>query len=448
MMTPRPFAPGTFTWALGIEDTCVYPPDDHPSLDEHLLTDHVLHREQDLRTVASLGATAVRYGMSWPLANPALDIYDWSSIDPAIELADELGITLVADLVHYGTPPWLADAFADPRYPDAIARFSQALASRYRGRLTCFTPLNEPVTTASFCGLRGVWPPYRSGWEGWVSVIVPIAVGMSRTIDAIRRVQPEAVIVHVEAATDIHATEQALGEQAQLIRDLGWLPTDLLLGRVDVDHPLHSWLLAHGAQRAHLDELAGARNAVDVVGVNYYPDLTPRRLMAADKGVVQVSFDRGARGLRDALTGFANRYGLPLMVTETSIEGADESRAAWLRDSTREVASLRAGGYDIRGYTWWPLLDFVDWSFASGGANVEEFAITTAREDGGVDVAPAPPLGDPADGRTPFLRRMGLLRLEEQPDGSLARRSTATACSFAGLTAATDLGSPEGLHAR
>lgn len=432
-MTPTPFAPGTFTWALGIEDTCVYPPDGGTILDEHVLTDHVLFRDADLRTAAALGATALRYGMSWPVTNPALGVYDWSAIDPVVDLAESLGITLIADLVHYGTPTWLTDSFADPGYPDAIAAFAGALAERFAGRLTCFTPLNEPVTTASFCGLRGVWPPYLTGRQGWVDVVVPMAVGMVRTVAAIRAAQPGASIVHVEATTDITTADPELTDHAEVLRAIGWLPTDLVLGRVDAAHPLRGWLEEHGADPGHLAELESSATRIDVMGVNYYPDLTPRDLVAGPDSPVQVSYDRGTAGLRAAVERFTDRYRLPVVITETSIEGSDEGRVAWLRDSVAEIEALRSEGRDVRGYTWWPMFDFVDWSFASGGRNVEEFAVATADRNGRLEVAPAPPLGAPEDGRTPFLRRMGLLRLEENRDGVLARQTTPAAEDYARL---------------
>lgn len=441
MSRHRPFAPGTFTWALGIEDTCVYPPGGGAPLDEHALTDHTVRVEEDLITAARLGAGALRYGMSWPLTNPRPGVFDWSAVDRVVDLAGELGLTLVADLVHYGTPTWLEGAFADPSYPDAVATFAGAVADRYRGRLTCFTPLNEPVTTASFCGLRGVWPPYRTGWEGWVDVVVPTALGMVRSVAAIRRAQASAVVVHVEAATDVRTDDPALVGHVELLRGVGWLPTDLVLGRVDERHPLHGWLLAHGARRAHLAELAARPATIDVMGVNYYPDLTPRRLVDVDGMPVQVSYDRGAAGLRDAVDGFVRRYGLPVAITETSIEGDDERRAAWLAASADEVRGLRADGYDVRGYTWWPLLDFVDWSWAAGGRNVEEFAVATRLPDGSVVVRPAPPLGDPADGRGPFLRRMGIVRLDETlPGGPLRRTPTPVAEDFGRLARAGEPG--------
>ncbi|WP_062130678.1 family 1 glycosylhydrolase [Demequina aestuarii] len=431
-MTRPAFVAGNLTWALGIEDTCVYPVDpSRMALDEHVLTDHHLQWRSDLDLVAELGATALRYGVSWPRIHTGPGQFDWESLDQVVAHAvDDLGLTLVADLVHYGTPPWLIDSFADDAYPAAIEEFAGAIASRYRDRLTHFTPLNEPVTTASFCGLRGVWPPARAGWTGWVSVVMPIAVGMARAIHAIRRAQPHASIVHVEAATNIRTDEPDLDDHARLLTEVGWLPTDLLLGRVDASHPMHEWLLRHGARETELDWLSAHGTSPDIMGVNYYPDLTPRRLVNLEGQVVQVSYDRGARGLREALTGFHARYGLPLAVTETSVEGDDAIRARWLSESVDAVRRLSAEGVDVRGYTWWPMFDFVDWSWAAGGANVEEFAVAQPRPDGSLEIAPAPPLGDPVDGKTAFLRRMGVVRLEEKPDGTLERHPTRAAHLF------------------
>ncbi|MFT4285052.1 MAG: family 1 glycosylhydrolase [Protaetiibacter sp.] len=424
------FAPGTFSWLLGIEDTCVYPAGGGLGvLDEHVLTEHDLRREDDLRLAAGLGARGLRYGVGWPLAHPAPGVFAWEALDAAVADAERLGIRLVADLVHYGTPAWLADSFADPRYPDAIAEFAGAFAARYAGRVEHITPLNEPITTASFCGLRGVWPPRLTGWEGWVRVAVPIAEGMARATRAIRAAAPATRVVHVEASTHVDSGHEEFAAEAELLRGIGWLPTDLLLGRVDARHPLHAWLLEHGADPDALARLRKEPAPPDLIGVNYYPDLTPRTLVAAEGGAVQLAYDGGVAGLRAVLTAFAERYGLPLAVTETSIEGDDEQRTRWLADSAAEVRALVAEGLDVRGYTWWPLLDFVDWSWAAGGANVEEFAVSRREADGTVRVGMAPPLGDPRDGKAAFLRRMGLVRLEETPAG-LERRPTAAAREF------------------
>ena len=416
-------------WLVGIEDTCVHPPAGSAMapLDEHALTGHDRNWREDMAAAARFGATGLRYGASWPRVCPAPGVYDWSSLDERLEFAvRELGLTVIADLVHYGTPTWLDGAFADSRYPTAVADFAAAFAARYRGLVDHLTPLNEPLTTASFCGLRGVWPPALSGWPGWVTVTLSIVDGIRRTVAGVRAANPEAVIVHVEAAALYETRDETLAEHGRLLGGIGYLPTELLLGRVTSDHPLRAWLVSHGAPMSTLDSFLEEPPTLDVLGVNYYPDLTPRVIERVDGQVRQVTANRWTAGLEQVLRAATSRFGLPTMVTETSIEGAESVRRSWAEESIAAVRRLRAEGLDLRGYTWWPLLDFVDWSYASGGRNVEEFVLDPA----GSATPAAEMYADPSDGVTPFLRRMGLIGLTAAAGGDLTRTDTSAAAAY------------------
>jgi beta-glucosidase len=247
--------------------------------------------------------------------------------------------------------------------------------------------------------------------------------GIRRTITAVREANPDAVIVHVEAASMYETSDPALAEHTALLAGIGHLPTELLLGRVTPAHPLWSWLVGNGAPPATLDSLRdGPGPAIDVLGVNYYPDLTPRVIEQVDGQIRQVTVNRWTAGLEQALHTAAERFGLPMVVTETSIEGDESVRRRWAEESMATVRRLRAEGLDIRGYTWWPLLDFVDWSYASGGRNVEEFVL----DPSGNRPPTAEMYADVADGVTPFLRRMGLIGLGD----GLLRSDTEAAAAY------------------
>lgn len=428
-MTTPYFAEGSLQWLLGIEDTCVYPPagSSMGRLDEHRLTGHDDHWRDDFDRIKRLGATGLRYGVSWPLVHTAPDEFDWAVLDERFDYAvHTLGLTIVADLVHYGTPTWLDGSFADPRYPEAIALFAGRFAERYRGVVDHITPLNEPITTASFCGLRGVWPPALSGWDGWTTVTLQIVEGLRRSIRAIRQANPGAVVVHVEASALYETRDPALEADVERHEAIARLPTELLLGRVGARHPLRAFLLEHGADAARLDSFGRDVPAIDVLGVNYYPDLTPRILRRQGDGIAQVTADRGTDGLRRVLEDAHARYGLPMAVTETSIEGTEEVRRDWLEASTALVTEMQAAGCDIRGYTWWPLLDFVDWSYASGGRNVEEFVL----DAGSGLAADEERFAAPTEGLAPFFRRMGLVTIADEAS---TRVETSAARSFGRL---------------
>jgi beta-glucosidase/6-phospho-beta-glucosidase/beta-galactosidase len=365
-------------------------------------------------------------------------VYDWDRFAPMLEHAADLGLTIVVDLVHYGVPAWLSGGLVDPDYPAAVAEYAAAFAVRFGHLVDHWTPLNEPGVTAAFCGESGGWPPYLSGPEGWTAVTLAVADGIQRTVRAIRAVQPEAVIVHVEASKLVRANGAPGTEEAVALSVArAWLPTDLLLGRVDRAHPLRSWLADHGAGEATLDRLASEPVDIDVMGVNFYPQYSVREVVEVGGEVLEIAGGGTGADLVTVMRAFAGRYGRPVAVTETSYDGDDDARRRWLMDSTGAVQRAASSGLDVWGYTWWPLFDFVDWGIAAGGYPFEDFRVRVQHDDGRVTIEPLPSPGagaDPDGGVGPWLRRMGLWRLEPGATG-LARVETPVAQEYRAIVA-------------
>jgi beta-glucosidase/6-phospho-beta-glucosidase/beta-galactosidase len=418
----------SFIWAVGIEDTIIGAPlRGGGRLDEYGLTGHVDRCHRDLELAVDAGATAIRYGVPWHEANPGRGRYAWDWADRTLPYAaEELGLDVILDLVHYGTPDWLVGSFADAAYPEAIAEYAEALATRYRGLVRSYTPLNEPLVTASFCGLRGIWPPYLTGDRGWATVVASVVDGIQQSTRAIRRADPDAQIVHVEAIQLYRTADPSLEADVEHWRSLSTLPTDLLLGRVHAGDEMAMWLERHGVSSETLERLNEGAIVPDVLGLNYYPELSPRDLVRKNGIAVHVADDRGVEGLVEALRAFHSRYALPLMITETGVEGDDDHRARWLGDLITAVEQLREESVPVVGLTWWPLFDFVDWSWASGGQVVEEFYV---RDAPGAEPYQVAPMGTPGGEIDPFLRRMGLYRLDSD-GGRLQPVSTKVVDAF------------------
>jgi beta-glucosidase len=411
-------------FAVGIEDTAIEAPLRHGGqrLDEYELTGHLEQWREDLARASATGARAIRYGLPWHRVNPAPGVFDWEWADQVIgHLAGEAGLRVILDLVHYGTPAWLAGSFADPGYAAAMAQYAAAVASRYRGVVGAYTPLNEPLVTASFCGLRGVWPPYLNGDRGWAQVAVAVAAGVQASVRAIRSADPGAEIVHVEAVQAYRTADPSLAGEVRAQEWRSELPTRLILGEVGPDDPLWGWLAGHGISDTTLRRLASEPVLPDVIGLNYYPELSCRELVRLDDAVVHVAYDGGVERLEQVLRHWHARYGRPLMITETAVEGGAEKKSAWLDALVASLRRLRADGVPVQGLTWWPLVDFVDWGWASGGAVVEEFYL---RDAGTGQPRPVQPAGQPGGPVTPFLRRMGIYSLHADDDERLTREPT------------------------
>lgn len=357
-----------FEWAVGIEDTFIGQPAGRRGrvLDEYELIDHYRQWRSDLDLIASLGVRSMRYGVPWYLINPAPGVWDWSWTDRVFAHLERVGIRPIVDLVHYGTPLWLPDSFVSPDYPCRVAEYGAAMVTRYGPQAGGWTPLNEPVVNADFCGRRGVWPPHLRGIRGYDRVLVGIADGIVRTIAAIREVQADARIVAVESCDLVTSDEPQLADRVRQCWQEVVLPLDLVLGRVDEGHPMWVRLVASGVDPRRLEGLAATPSRIDVLGVNFYPNISRARLATGRGGVRRRPQYGEAADLVTVLTAFHAHTGLPLMITETSDNAPIELRTDWLNASVAAVAAARADGLPVVGYTWFPVFSHVDWRWRRG----------------------------------------------------------------------------------
>jgi beta-glucosidase/6-phospho-beta-glucosidase/beta-galactosidase len=364
---------GRLHFALGLEDTFIpqVRPGERP-LDEYELTGHYDAWHEDIGLCAEAGATLLRWGIPWYRINPGPGVWDWSWLDRVVDRFDEVGVAPIVDLMHYGTPLWLDQQFANPDYPARVAEYAAQVASRYLGRLTCFTPLNEPLLNVIYSGEFGYWPPYLSGDDGLVGLIRTITRGIVTTQRAVAEVtHGEAVFVHVEASFRFAGDIEANRAEVEHLRNRAFLMEDLVTGRVDADHPLTAYLLQHGFSDNDLAWASQHTAWPDVMGVNYYPEGQTELFVAGECHSGGPLDPRPRRndwttGLSEVLSAWAARYDRPVMLTETAITGSDADRAAWLDASVAAVRELRANGVAVVGYTWWSLIDMIEWTYRHG----------------------------------------------------------------------------------
>jgi beta-glucosidase len=360
--------PARFHWLAGIEDTFITAPSPKTgrTLDEYELTGHYERWGGDLELFAELGVRAVRYGIPWHRVNPARDRWDFGWADGPVGRLLELGIEPVLDLVHYGLPQWIEGAYLNPDFDAFMAEYAARVAERYRGRVRAYTPLNEPRITAWYCGKLGWWPPRRHGWRGFASVLLALCRGIVRACEALRAVDAEMVLAHVDASDLYEAETSELRQEAAKRQELVFLALDLVSGRVRAGHPLRDWLLAHGARPAELEWFESRALRLDLVGINLYPLFSRKRLVRSPRGL-RIRMPYADATIVERLAElYWSRYGCPLFISETASEGSLRRRRAWLEDSVAAVRRTRARGVPLVGYTWWPLFALVTWAYREG----------------------------------------------------------------------------------
>jgi len=368
----------TFLWASGIENTFV--PQVRPgdrALDEYELMGHYQHWREDLALARDLGLNALRWGIPWYRVEPKQGQFDWSWIDQVIPyLVEDLGITPIIDLMHYGCPGWLHGEFANQNYPQAVASYAAAFAKRYHSLVRWYTPLNEPIVNALMCGKNGAWPPYLHGDEGYVRVMMQLVKGIVHTVAAIKEHDSDALMMHVEATGLSRTAQGQLKALAQEEQHRGYLCYDLLTGRVQQDHPLLSWLRRNGASA---DDLAWMRRQdvpIDIMGMNFYPQWSTQELFTDEHGRLSTrAVEEDGAGFRELIEDFYQRYEVPIMITETSAFGSQAARSAWLSSSLGAIKSLRTSGVPVIGYTWFPLFTMIDWSYRTGTQPLDSYRL-------------------------------------------------------------------------
>lgn len=353
-----------FLWAVGIENTFIpQTRAGHRRFDEYELMGHYRCWRHDIDLAADLGITAIRYGVPWYRVNPKPGVFDWSWTDAVLEhLVVGKGLTPIVDLMHYGTPLWLDNQFVNASYPQRVAEYAGRFAEKYASLVGHYTPLNEPAVTAAFCGRDGLWPPYLRGDDGYVKVLISLVRGICMTAKALRAVRPDTVLVHVEDVGFEVAGHADLVPVAAAAQQRRLLPLDLVCGRVLPGHPAFPWLLEQGATESELLELAASVPHWDVLGVNFYP-WTNRRLVRTRTNRLRLVADSPAPALAGILRLVHERYGLPVMVTETSSPGTQLERAAWLEGTLNAVRLVREQGIPVVGYTWFPLFTMIEWKY-------------------------------------------------------------------------------------
>jgi beta-glucosidase/6-phospho-beta-glucosidase/beta-galactosidase len=395
---PTPALPfNEFIWGSGLE--CSFLP--HIQVDQFEWTQHNRYWREDLRRIAGeFGIKHLRYSFPWHQIESQRGQFDWKSSDERIAEFERLGIEPMIDIMHFGTPLWLKQAVGDPEFPEALEKFTEAIVTRYRSFVKTWCPFNEPLVSALFSGDFGFWPPHQRKWRGYMPVLSRIVQATNRGIRAIRRAQPEAIVLLCDAAEQYKSRNKELAAEVQRRNMRRFLVMDLLTGAVDEHHPLHSWLTSYGLSELDLQWFRTNPQSPDVLGLDYYAHSDWQLDMLPDGNVRQHRADNPV-GLHGVASAYWQRYGIPMMLTETSIEGKPVNREIWLEQNIDQIRKLREEGIPMLGFIWWPLLDQIDW----------DGALTH---------------------RIGKIHEVGLVHLSRQQDGSLKRTPTPLAKMFRG----------------
>jgi hypothetical protein len=229
---------------------------------------------------------------------------------------------------------------------------------------------------------------------------------MARTVEAIRAVRDDAVMVHVDAMSIVESPAAHLEATVRQRLEHQFLALDLTEGRVVPGHPMWQYLLDNRVPGAWLDELAGTDRRMEIYGGNFYPQMSVWVIDGPAERATRRRRHGTAADLERALRVALNRTDRPVMLTETSVYGRIGARRRWLEESVAAVNRIREDGLQLVGYTWFPAFSLFAWSYRTGAKPTEA-----------------------------YMAHMGLWDLRDDGNGTLRREPTGLEREYAELAA-------------
>ncbi len=309
------------------------------------LTGHLDRLDADYQDIATLNIRTVREGIRWSRVETRAYVYDWRVVRAMLRAGKAAGIQQVWDICHFGYPDDLTPLH--PMFARRFAALCRAFVGVYRevwpqGPLVV-TPINE-VSFISWLGgdVRGT-SPYctNQGLAVKTGLIRAYIEGIAALREAdgnvlIMTTEPLVNMVPPLTATIAEAEETSRANEGQ------FQALDMLLGH----------------QQPHL---GGHLNTVDLVGVNFY--FNNQWELPNHDVLPWANEDNDPRfkPLSQLLLEVYQRYGKPLVLSETSHPGPD--RPAWLLMVARECAAARQAGVVLEGVCLYPIIDRPDWDY-------------------------------------------------------------------------------------
>jgi dTDP-4-dehydrorhamnose reductase len=343
---------------------------------EQLSRNGHLHRPEDLDKIAALGIKKLRCPLLWEQFAPeSLNQINWPWADERMQRLQSLKIDPIVGLVHHGSGPRYT-SLLDENFPEKLAVYAGKVAERFPW-VEHYTPVNEPLTTARFSGLYGLWFPHEKNDNAFLNMLLNQLKGTVLAMQEIRKINPEAKLIQTEDLGKTHSTE-LLKYQAGFENERRWLTFDILSGKFDKNHALWEYFKWAGIEEKTLSFFLEKPMPPNIFGINHY--ITSERFLDenlshypvhthgqnqlhayADVEAIRIENLQTA-GPKTLLRETWDRYQKPLAVTEVHLNCTREEQMRWLHEVHAAATELQNENVQIEAVTAWSLLGSFDWN--------------------------------------------------------------------------------------
>jgi beta-glucosidase/6-phospho-beta-glucosidase/beta-galactosidase len=253
-------------------------------------------------------------------------------------------------------PDWVG-GFYNTDWPPHFAEYAKAFAKRYPW-IQFYTPVNEIYIAATFSGALGWWNERKTSDRDFVTALKVLCKANVLAMQAILSVMPEDVtFIQSESTEYFHPGGPKARELCDFMNQKRFLSLDLSYGH-PVEVRMYRYLLENGMTDKEYDWFE--RNYIKakcIMGNDYY--VTNEHLVHED-GRIEASGE--IFGYYIITQQYYDRYRLPVMHTETNI--VEPNSVRWLWKEWANIYRFKQDLFPIVGFTWYSLIDQVDWDTA------------------------------------------------------------------------------------
>jgi beta-glucosidase/6-phospho-beta-glucosidase/beta-galactosidase len=346
-------------FATGIENSIPTINNGKTRIDQMEAGGHYERWREDFDCVQEIGINYLRYGPPLHRTYLGPNKYDWDFADVTFADLRKREITPIVDLCHFGVPDWIGD-FQNPDFPQLFSQYAGAFAERFPW-VQLYTPINEMFICAVFSAKYGWWNEQKKDDSSFVTAIkIIVKANVMAMIEILKR-RHDAIFIQSESSEYYHADSPAAIARAEVLNQMRFLSLDLNYGR-RLESGMYEFLTDNGMTREEYHWFLEHRLKQHCILGNDYYVLNEHRVFADGRTVSAGE----VFGYCEITRQYYNRYRVPVMHTETNLwEGPHGDEAVkWLWKEWANVLRLRNVGIPTVGFTWYSLVDQIDWDTA------------------------------------------------------------------------------------
>jgi len=314
--------------------------------------------KKDFQLARRINLNSLRFSIEWARIQPSSFVFLEEEIIHYQSVIDSLlnyKLKPLVTLHHFTNPLWFADGggWLEARNIDYFLAYLRRVVESLKDKVDTWFIFNEPLVYIYNGFIQGAWPPGKKSLKEAKKVLNNIIAAYLTGYEEIKRIyQGSPLSPQVSLAKHLRIFSGC--------NNINFIPNSF--SAFLRNKYFNFWLL----------DYLHRRNSLDFIAVNYYCKEYTRGLAGLECGHNHkerknyLDWNISPEGLYKILLKL-KRFNLPVVITENGTAEAQSCfYKSYLIQHIRSVAEALKEGVDIRGYTWWSLLDNFEWDKGFG----------------------------------------------------------------------------------